>query len=571
MIQKIWSRSAQYWQPVKRCVAPALAVWGIVAYIHLVQSLFLAEFLPATLLFLPFLPVVLFEFWRSPGHARAIQMPARQPDARTHTGGKKKSPGPAKGQSRPRSKFQTAKKEPAPVQERLTRQQVNIDGKWLVGWGGRVLFWFGFYAVWVAYVYHQAQNAQWLKWFAPRFYLQFYLVFRAEQWLTVAALLLWLCAYAVLTVRWGKLHVFTALILPMALALALFVHLYYFGGVGNTRPERVVQQEGVELWLDLKALNPDQSVHPRGICVDRTENALFIMFGCTYCNDQVYYPTVVRQDLDSGNILYFTSTNIRQVSCERMEDPASTTLFVAPWYTDVIYELSKHDLSIVARHPSQARRYLDYWEPMSVIKDGKYLYIGNDVEQAVVAYNLETGQPDAVLNLYTEGLVQFGGPAWNLVQASKTGHLYFTSGPGENLYEVAVPSLDILKHRRFRDITGTALILDEERGVLYYQNGGLSNALYEVDLATFEVIRAFKGEGHARQILLDRERNRLYVLGYFSGRAFALDLETGRRVWTVKVGGSPHGMALDGDVLWVNSMAGVFKLYLETIEEQRRP
>ncbi len=205
---------------------------------------------------------------------------------------------------------------------------------------------------------------------------------------------------------------------------------------------------------------------------------------------------------------------------------------------------------------------------MSVIRDGNYLYIGNDVEQAVVAYNLETGQPDAVLNLHAQGLVRFGGPVWNLVQAQKTHRLYFTSGPGENLYEVTVPSLEILQHRRFRDITGTALILDEERGVLYYQNGGLSDALYEVDLATFEVLRTFTGEGHARQILLDRERNCLYVLGYFSGRAFALDLETGRRVWTVKVGGSPHGMALDGDVLWVNSMAGVLKLDLDVLQEQ---
>ncbi len=558
------------WNLVRRYVLPLLSVWCIAAYIHAVQSLFLLEFLPPKLFFLLFLPIILFEFWRSSGHTQAIQVMAASSAGEIS----EEDPGqPIKSPSkkaRHRAESQDGKRGVSFWGSISRHKTVKLNGKWLVSWGLRLLWWLVFYAVWVVYVFGQAQHAQWLKWFAPQFYLQFYLVFRAEQWLTFVALGLWVCAYYGLTVRWGKLHLFTAMILPMGLAVALFVHLYSFGGVGNFSRDRVVSQGGVELWLDLKFLNPGRSVHPRGICFDGAENALFVMFGCTYCVDRVYYPTVVRQDIDSGKILYFTSTNIRQVECDGPAGQTSETLFIAPWYTDVIYELSKHDLSIVAQHPGRIQSYLSYWEPMSVVRDEEHLYIGNDVEQAVVAYNLDTGRPDTVLNLHKQGFVQFGGPVWNLVQSQKTHNLYFTSGPGENLYEVATPSLTILKHRRFRDITGTALILDEERGVLYYQNGGLSDDLYEVDIATFEVKRTFKGEGHARQLLLDRDRNCLYVLGYFSGTAFALDLETGRRLWTVKVGGSPHGMALDGDVLWVNSMAGVLKLDIATLEEQHK-
>lgn len=547
----------------KRYMFPMLSVWIIAGYIHLMQSLFLQGIFPPAWMPVIFLPIIILEFVLSPGNEQFIQIITKQADV-------------------PKPQSQKKKKEKKRVSKQRKVSQANKDTqlsrlwgtirhtkiKVKIGWGFlwlcRLVFWLIFYAIWVAFVFNEAQNAQWLKWFAPQFYLQFYLVFRAERWFTLIALVLWIGAYYLLTIRWGKLRIFTGVILPSMLAVLLFVHLYYLGGVGRLDEDRITQQPGVELWLDLKSLNSDVVAHPRGICFDAVENALFIMFGCTYCDDNVYYPTVVRQDLATGDVRYFTSSNIRQVECGLASETCSDTLFVAPWYQNVIYELSKQDLSIVKQYPNNVQDQLEYWEPMGILKHGTRLYIGNDVEQALLSYNLETQTVDTILNLVKQGYVQFGGPVWNLVQSQKTGMLYFTSGPGENLYEVDPNSLKIMKHRRFWDITGTALIVDDDRGVLYYQNGGLSNRIYEIDIETFEVIRRFRGEGHARRLFLDTKRNSLYVLGYFSGSVFAIDLESGQRIWTVKVGGLPHGMALNQDTLWVNSMEGVFEVDLPT-------
>lgn len=507
-------------------VYPLLASWIIAAYIHLVQYLYIFQFVTAPGVYLLFIPVIGLELWLGRGWPPGFPFrPGRMPPGEAAWG--------------------------VSVWRRLEAVL-------------RLLFWLAFYLVWVGFIGSSAQaQAQWLKWFAPQFYLQFYLVFRAEGWLTLMAFALWLSAYLLLTVRGKRWRLLTTMILPMALALALFFHLYNFGGIGGLFEGQVASQDGVVRVLNLRALDPTIPPHPRGLCYDPKQNALFVMFGCTYCNDRILYPTIVRYDLTTGKTHSFRSSNIRQVQCD---DPGDT-LFVAPWYQQQVYQLSRRDLSIVALYPTSVRS-LSYWEPMSLVRDGPYLYISNDVEQAIVAYNLALFQTSQVLNLYQQGFVQFGGPAWNLLQSNKTRRLYFTTGPGENLFELEAVSLRVLQHRRFHDITGTALAIDDDRGLLYYQNGGLSDDLYEIDVETFAVTRTFTGEGHARQIILDRQRNRLYVLGYFSGTVFALDRETGRRLWTRRVGGLPHGMALAGDTLWVNARPGVVELNLAVLEKQ---
>jgi hypothetical protein len=122
----------------------------------------------------------------------------------------------------------------------------------------------------------------------------------------------------------------------------------------------------------------------------------------------------------------------------------------------------------------------------------------------------------------------------------------------------------VVKKKRFNDVVGTSLEIDDDNGLLYYQNGGL-NSLYAIDMESFEIKRTYKGECHARRIRLDKKRNCIYVLGYLSGTVFPVDLSGGRRPWQIHVGGLPHGMDLHNDTLWVNSMAGVLKLDLKTL------
>jgi outer membrane protein assembly factor BamB len=507
---------------------PLLASWSVAAYIHGVQYLYIMEVVDAPAVYFLALPVVVLELWL--GHGWPPGLPFRR-----------------SGET--------------PAQPTTGNRVLGIKG-WL-GLFFNLVFWLSFFAVWVGvFGWFARGQAKWLKWFAPEFYLQFYLVFIAQGWLTWVLFAAWLAVYVVVTVRRQRFRIMTTMVLPMAIGLGMFHHLYEYGGIGGFFESRVAAQTGVTRIINLRAQDPTIPAHPRGVCHDAKQNALLVMFGCTYCNDLVFYPTVVRYDLATGRTHAFKSSNIRQTQCEDPDD----TILVAPWYREHVYQLSRTDLTTVAIFPTRVSS-LSYWEPMSILRDGHMLYIGNDVEQAVVAFDMKTFSVTKVLNLHQLGLVQYGGPAWNLVQSQKTRRIYFTSGPGANLLEVEPETLQIVKHRAFHDVSGTGLEIDDERNVIYYQNGGLTDELYEIDVESFAVKRTFHGEGHARHILLDRARNRIYVLGYFSGSVFALDRDTGRRVWTRKVGGLPHGMALDKDTLWVNSRPGVVQLDLAAIEQ----
>jgi hypothetical protein len=88
---------------------------------------------------------------------------------------------------------------------------------------------------WVIFMTFVSKHAVVVKFFITLFYSQFYLLFRAERWLTVIAFVVWLILYYLLTVENGMLRITTAMILPIILSFALLYHLYHFGGMGGLR------------------------------------------------------------------------------------------------------------------------------------------------------------------------------------------------------------------------------------------------------------------------------------------------------------------------------------------------
>lgn len=428
----------------------------------------------------------------------------------------------------------------------------------------RLVFWAAFFYGWVIHMAFLATRAQWLAWFAPEFYVHVYLVLRGQLPLTLAAAALWLPLHWAVTIRGRRLRIFTSLLLPGLLTALLTVHLYHWGGVGGMiDADGVAAQPGVKRYLTIGG--GDSIIgHPRGIHHDRAGHGLFITYGCTFCPDGLQYTTIIRKDLRWGRVDHFLSGNIRRICLDRQNN----RVYAAPWYQDRIYELSAGDLSEIRTIPNGTAGLLSYWEPMDVVKDrfSARLYVGNDVEQALVIYDLAAGKRSGLLNLNKMGLAKRGGALTNIRQSARTGKLFFLSGPGDHLlFRVDPDTLAIEKKRGFFDITGSALALDDENGALYYQKGAL-DAICEVDVDTFAVRRTLPGEFHARVLTVDGKRRRLYVLGYLSGTVFALDLETGRRVWARRVGGSPHGMDLSGDLLWISSKAGVFQIDLNAVD-----
>lgn len=505
---------------MSRLIFPLFSVWSIAAYIHLLHCLYIFKIVSSRLLiFVLFLPVLLFEF------LFGLNFPYPMQIADTSDG-------------------------------------------WIFYFICRSLFWFISFVVWVYFMTFVSKKAIVIKWFVTKFYQWLWLVCRGEGWVTLIPLILWLALYYWITVEMGTLRLFMSLIIPILLLFALMFHLYIFGGRGGLKRKKILLQEGVEKDFEIKKIGPHTvPKHPRGIYYDEKGDALFMMFGRTYGKNE-QYPTIIRRDMKTGRMHSFISRNIRRISF----DENSRSVFVAPWYEDVYFELSMDELTILKECPSQMEGIVQTWEPMDIVKDvsENRVYIGNDAEQVLISYNLDTRKVERILNLLEDGVVKSGGPVWNILQSKKTRKLYFSSGPGKrrfydnHLFEVDPDSMTIVKQRKFFDIVATALEIDDEKNLIYYQNGGFKQ-LHEIDMETFEIKQTFKGEGHARRIRLDKKRNCLYVLGYFSGTVFPIDLDTGKRLWTIHVGGLPHGMHLHEDTLWVNSMSGVLRLDLNKI------
>jgi len=501
---------AQFYQ----FIYPLFSVWIIAAYIHLLHLLYIFEFVKARfLIYLLFVPVLILEFYFS------LHFPLDSPGT-----------------------------------------VADIDRRWVLLYIFKAIYWFGFFMIWVVFMTFVSKHAVVIKFFITQFYSQVYLLFRAERWITGVALGVWLLLYYFLTVEGGMLRITTAMVVPTLLSFGLLYHMYHFGGIGGLRKGRVLRQSAVEKVFEYEKIGSyTVPRHPRGIHYDATEDVLFVMFGATYARDRSY-PTIIRKDLKTGRGHAFLSRNIRRIAF----DNHSRCIFVAPWYETFIYKLSMVDLKIINRFPNQVEDTLQTWEPMDVLKDvsENRIYVGNDAEQALIAYDSETGRLEKMLNLLEQGHVKVGGPVWHIRQSPSTRKLYFVTGPGTHLFEVDPDSLTVTKKRKFCDVVGTALEVDDERGLLYYQNGGL-NSLYEIDMKSFEIMRTYKGECHARRIRLDKKKNCIYVLGYLSGTLFPVDLATNKRPWKRYVGGLPHGMDMHGNTLWVNSMSGVLKLDLK--------
>ena len=508
-----------WWKQALEIVYPALSVWSVAAYLHFLHLLTvfdrLRSWIALSILFIPALAMEAFFSSHFP---------------LSDAGG---------------ACF-------------LTDTAVLADGGLWLRWG----FWFVFFLVWVLFMGVLARVAVVVKFFITEFYFQLYLLYRAQRWLTVLAAMTWAAAYGAITLHLQTGRVFTGIVLPGMLTVALLFHLYRYGGWGKCTAARIEKQEGVAVPMVLHSAGPFRiPQHPRGIYFDGDKNALYALFGATY-GPSGDYPSIVRKDLDSGRLHAFMSRNVRRAAV----DWRKRHIYVAPWYQKVIYKLALDDLAIRATWPNQTEGLLQTWEPMDVMKDiaADRIYVGNDADQALIAYNSETGRKEGMLDLVKEGLVRAGGPVWHIRQSAETRKIYFITGPGHHLFEVDPDTLAVLRYRSLNDVVGTALVLDDANQRMFYQNGTV-NALYEIDMETFHIHRTLKGEGHARRLLLDPDRNCIYVLGYLSGTVFALDLMTGARQWTRKVGGLPHGMDLVGDTLWVNGMSGVVTVDLNTV------
>jgi outer membrane protein assembly factor BamB len=523
---------------------PIVSAWLVPLYFHGVQFLYLRRIVPSgaiTSLF--FLPVLLYEFLST------------------------------------RAFFRSS---PNAVRKRPWRLYLS--------YGGNLVFWGLCFLVWVLYVGWSATAEPIVQYYMPQFYVFSFLLWRSAQWMTLFCLALWLVSCYVIVVRWRRMRLITTVVLPVLLTVALFLQQFYFGGLGGKDTERISRQPGVTTFLDqpelagavaeatatqrvlLDAEAENRSIeikyHPRDILIDRAGEAFIAVFGCTYCNPGAGWntPIIVRKSWATGDMRFVLGYyNIRQI------DETDDLIYAAPWYSRSIFVIDKHDLAVLQTIPNQISKKTLYWEPMAVLKDVErdVIYVGNEMNAAVLAYDLATGKLRGILDLEKGGYVGAGGTANSMVQSTKTRRVYFIGLPGpHDLFEMDPDTLTITRALDLDDVFGTALVIDQDKETLYYQSG-YWDSLYQIDIPTFSVVREYDGVYHARRMRLDKDRNALYLLSFITGEVVCLDLASGNTLWRVDVGGRAHGLALVDDTLWVNSVAGVFRLDLPVIWQSK--
>jgi hypothetical protein len=507
---------------ISKYIFPLLSIWTIAGYIHLIQCLVVAEVVSSPIImFLLFVPVVFMEI----GWSYLLRIKI-YPDYKLSW---------------------------------ISHPSLMI---------GRIIFWFAVFYGWVYIVGRTgASVAVWMKWMSPQFYIAFYLIFRLQFIFALAAFAIWLLLYLFITVRTGVGRLTICLVLPALVTFGLFYQFNNYGGIGGLYgDEAILAQLGVSRIFEVDELNLDAPVSsdPRDIFVDEQNNILYATFGASFHDWQDGYASLIRYDIKSTETHYYRSSNIRKISVHGNMILAAPALGMHRH----LYLLAATDLTVQQSIPHQKDISITWWEPLDVhidLSENKF-YIFNNVSPFIFAYDLATGRLEKTLDLQAEGLVGIGGNAENVRQSKTTRTLYLSSGPGENLLAIDPDSLKVLKKTYFPGcIMGSALELSESNSTLYVQCGAVDD-LYEIDIETFAVKRKFEGEFHSKIILLDQKRNCLYVLGFASGTLFPIDLSTGKRAWTLKVGGKPNGMFLDSDDrIWINSLSGILLINLQSV------
>lgn len=502
-------------------LSPLALTWGIALYIHILHLLRIFEIVESQiLLHLLFLPIIPLEFFcRRVGSA---QKPAGR--------------------------------------RRLIMQYLPFVG--------RIIFWFVLFVVWAIILGAMgAIEAPWQKWVSLHPYLIVYLIARLGGYPTVIAAVLWIGLYYLAVVRKKTGRIFFSLVIPAALGLGLF---YQFNAYGGTAAlvgiEEIKAQPGVSLVLDYNRIAAEAVAwpDPRDIFASDDSQIVYASFGASFRKIDTAYAAVVRYDIAADRLDYFNSYNLRKMAF------SGSHLYVAPalWSNDNIFELSTDDLKLEREIPNQIGKALDWWEPMDLYVDEQThkLYLSDNLTPVLISYDLQTGRRRKILDLQGQGIIGIGGNVSSIKQSPVDRTLYMAGGPGENLLAVAPDSLDLLRRTRFDYcVMGSALAHDPTTDRLYLQCGAV-DALYEIDAKDFRVIRKYTGEFHSRALAIDNAKNCIYELGFGSGTLFALDRESGRKVWSLDVGAKPNSMYLDPQrKLWINSKAGILRIDLDKV------
>ncbi|MFH1415416.1 MAG: hypothetical protein ABIH89_04970 [Elusimicrobiota bacterium] len=461
----------------------------------------------------------------------------------------------------------------------LVLSRLFPDGKVLGrNWTGtvhavlRILFWLVLYLYLTVHAYFPDNDYWAFLNFPPRYFFSLtWSIYLAESYISVLMFILWLIAYYGFAVKRRVFRIFSSLLLPVFFSYLLMQHFYFAGGLGDRPTQEIVKQAGVDVvyaaadfpktdYIYYTKWNDTVRFHPRSLYYDNAENALYCVYAETMIETPKRMPTLLRIDLNTKKTDYFAGFYIRDVWV------GNSSLMAAPWFEKKIYELEKKDLSVRRVFALKEYRY-NSCKVRDIFKDRSRncVYITYDMDARLQKYDYKTGE--LIGTMEADILKKFGTVELWLMQVSETtGMIYLAvQGPGKiDLLEVDPDRLEITRTLDLDIVEVCALKLDDKNKVIYCQDWG-TNRLCIIDIESFTVKRQIRGCVHSRKIHIDEDRNCLYLLSYIYGKLTAVDIDTGRRYWELNTGGKPYGLAYGGDMLYINSRAGIISVKLEEV------
>jgi hypothetical protein len=378
--------------------------------------------------------------------------------------------------------------------------------------------------------------------------------------------------------------------LPLVLLKLLVLSHEKYGGIFADSAATIIKQPGIELLLDhdaveeqltgasfmssellepsfLRKAKPPVTMifnrNPRDIFAADDESSFITTYGSSFFEPggSKIWPLIMRKDVSSNILAY-------RLGASYLQSSGITDEFVimAPWDSHFAFIVSRANLStlrVIPHDHDYLRPRPTGFEPMCILKDvsKNVFYITAEEYPALYSHDMDSGAV-GYISFPKLRMVPMGGSIYAIAQSPATRRLYVTASPGPNdIIEIDPDTMAVTKALDLNEIGGMALAVDPSGKYLYYQ-AAFDDDLYKIDLAAFKVVDKFDGDMAARRIILDDKRGALYLLGMMSGKVYALDPETGRKLWSMKVGPHPHGMALTDNYLWTLSMRGAFRIKL---------
>jgi outer membrane protein assembly factor BamB len=436
------------------------------------------------------------------------------------------------------------------------------------------------------------QTNPWFKFLGYFIWRLCYILCRSVGIFAIISIAWFLTIYIYITIKNGKLRIFISLGLPAILLFIFFIFQLKTGGMGAASVESVIKKKGIEYIYGnheiiealssgnienhkcLAGMNGKEKKKyrikivkkPRSVIYSNSNQKIYSFYGAAWMPDMdTNYQIAVQFDLNTKKIeTLISNRNIRNIGY------SDKYIYFAPWYDFYIYEIDKREFKINKKiHRQIYDDEYDMWDPVAVTPDFTLplIYVGTEFNPVIACYNLENGNMEWVIHLDKEGIVnnESGGCTF-IVQDPQTHLLYMhTELPGK------IVELDPKQHKVLRSMeignSFCSFMTYNPANRTFYLQSGLENDLHAVSMDTFQKTRTYKGEYHARRMQVDNRRGVIYVLGYFSGTLFPVDLKTGKRAWSIRVGGRPEGLDIHGSTAYVHSMSGVFRVDLDALWE----